>query len=95
MDKDIILEELKKNKEYFKKQFNINEIALFGSFARGEESQDSDVDILIKPDLKDFKNRYFLKEFLEDLFSREVNVLYFDSLRKFVKKEIEGDLIYA
>ena len=95
MNKDIILEELKKNKRYFKKHFDVDEIALFGSFARGEENQDSDVDILIKTDLKDFKNRYFLKEFLEHLFSREVNVLYFDSLRKFVKKEIEGDLIYA
>ena len=32
---------LKKNKQYLKKKFNVEEIGLFGSYARGEETKHS------------------------------------------------------
>lgn len=47
MDKQTIIECIKSEKPYLQKQFGVEEIALFGSFARGEEAPDSDVDILV------------------------------------------------
>lgn len=47
MNKQDIIESIKEEKPYLQKQFGVEEIALFGSFARGEEKSDSDLDILV------------------------------------------------
>lgn len=38
---------LKKNKPYLKKKFKVQEIGIFGSYARGEATKTSDIDILV------------------------------------------------
>jgi predicted nucleotidyltransferase len=55
---------------------------VFGSFARGEPSDDSDVDILVEfePGRKSFDNFLNLAEFLEELFGRKVDLLTPESL---------------
>ena len=42
-----ILQYLTENKTFFSKNFGISKIAIFGSFARGEQNETSDIDILI------------------------------------------------
>jgi len=42
-----IIQFLKKNKSYLRKHFHCSEIGLFGSNARNEQIDDSDIDILI------------------------------------------------
>ena len=71
-------------------------MALFGSFARGEENADSDVDILIS-----FKNPSLLvlsevKLLLESLFKRKVDLISENTRtsRDFMDN-IEKDLIYV
>ena len=48
MDK---LEEIKnivaQNKYYLIEKFNIDELAVFGSYSRGDENSDSDIDIMV------------------------------------------------
>lgn len=44
---------------------------------------------------KDFRRRFFLKEFLEDHFQRKVDVGYFDAVRSFIMQSVEKELIYA
>ena len=53
MMKDEIIAYLKEHKDEFMRKYGIEEIALFGSFARGEAHEESDVDIFVKmkPDL--------------------------------------------
>jgi uncharacterized protein len=93
--KDDILIYLKNNKKYLKKEFGVQKIALFGSFARGEALKGSDIDLLIDVKEKNFRNRYLLKEFLENEFKTDVDVFYFDTLRSFIKDNIKEDLVYA
>ena len=71
-------------------------MALFGSFARGEENADSDIDILIS-----FKNPSLLvlsevKLLLESLFKRKVDLISENTRtsRDFMDN-IEKDLIYV
>ena len=45
-NKDEILQTLKRHKEELYKKYGVEEIGLFGSFARGEETDKSDIDIL-------------------------------------------------
>jgi predicted nucleotidyltransferase len=48
LTKNEILKYLSKNKELFKQNFNIIRIGLFGSFARDEQTENSDIDIIIE-----------------------------------------------
>ncbi len=43
-----IKEVLKKHKEELRKQYGLKEIGIFGSYTRGEQDEESDVDILIE-----------------------------------------------
>ena len=88
-----ILRSFKKNKA---EKYQITRMALFGSFARGEENADSDVDILIS-----FKNPSLLvlsevKLLLESLFKRKVDLISENTRtsRDFMDN-IEKDLIYV
>jgi hypothetical protein len=95
MKKEDILIYLRNNKKYLRKEFGIKKIALFGSYARDEAKKRSDIDLLIEVKEKDFKNRYLLKELLKNEFNKEIDVFYYDTLRKFIKNNVQEDLIYA
>jgi predicted nucleotidyltransferase len=95
LTKKEILGFLRKNKDFFKKEFGVEAVILFGSYARGEETSTSDIDILIDVKKKSFDNRIKFKEFLEEYFKRKVDVLYRDSVRRFIMRNIKDELIYA
>ena len=91
-----IYNKLKSLKPILKEQYGIEEFALFGSQARDDYTNDSDIDILI---LKMKKKDYFLrakaKYFLEDILQRKIDIGYFDSMRNVLKQYIEKELIYV
>jgi len=95
LTKDIILEELQKNKDLLEKEFGVTRIALFGSYARNEAGENSDVDLLIESKKHSFSKRMALKHFLEEKFGRKVDVGYLNCLRPHVKEEIEEEMICA
>jgi predicted nucleotidyltransferase len=71
--------------------------ALFGSIARGESTNESDVDLLVKfPDGKSLLDLIGLKLELEDILGRDVDVLTYDSVHPLLKETIlnEQEIIY-
>jgi predicted nucleotidyltransferase len=64
------------------RRYGVERISVFGSFARGKPSDESDVDILVEfePERKSFDNFLGLAEFLEELFGRRVDLLTPESL---------------
>ena len=95
MNKEII-EKLKKLKPILRDKFGIEEFAVFGSVARGDDNENSDIDIaIIKAKEKDYFKRMDAKYYLEDLFHKEVDLGYYDSIRPIIKKRINKDLIYV
>ena len=60
---------------YLRERYAVERIGLCGSFVRGEQTGDSDVDLLVTfsetPDLLEFVN---LKRHLEDVLGREVDL---------------------
>lgn len=64
------------------RRFGVRQLSVFGSFARGEPTDESDVDILVElePDRKSLNNFLNLAEFLEELFGRKVDLLTPESL---------------
>ena len=74
--KEVTLEEIvefiKINKEEFIKKYRIDSLAIFGSFAKGKERLDSDIDIMIR--FEDFvpllKRNQYIKEIEDKLFNK-------------------------
>ncbi len=64
------------------RRFGVGRLSVFGSFARGEPKDDSDIDILVEfePGQETFDNFLGLAEFLEELFGRKVDLLTPESL---------------
>jgi hypothetical protein len=98
MTKEDILSFIKAHKHEFKNKFSVESIALFGSFAKDLQTQNSDIDILIRytknPTNVYIKKRDF-KKFLQDYFQRKVDIANEQSLRPFAKEAILKDAIYA
>ena len=48
MDKKALKEKIKELKPVLEKKYKVKSIGLFGSFARDEANEDSDIDILVE-----------------------------------------------
>jgi predicted nucleotidyltransferase len=95
MTKAEILNFLNDKKSFLKEHYQVDTIGLFGSYARDEATDESDIDLVITTPLKSFTNRYNLKKYLENAFKKPVDIGYYDSLRTFIKREIEKEIIYV
>ena len=95
LTKKEIIDFLKSMKPVFEKKYGLTKIALFGSYARDEQQLTSDIDLLIEMNVHDFDIRYDLKDFLEQHFNKKVDLLYFKSIRTYIMKSIEKDLLYV
>jgi predicted nucleotidyltransferase len=90
--------ELLKNREKVIKQKNgVKSVGIFGSYARGEEKDNGDIDVLVDfvEGAKTFDHFRDLKFFLEDLFGRKVDLVTTDALRPQLREEILKGVTYA
>ncbi len=94
MDKQEILNFLRKNKPVFKQKYNVDRIGLFGSYASDRQTEKSDIDIIVSMP-SSFDNFYDLKEFLESNFHCRVDLGLEKNMRDFIKKSIEKEIIYV
>ena len=89
-----VLEILKKEKEIIAKKYGVNTIAIFGSFARGENKESSDIDIVVDMP-SSFENFFDLKYYLEEKLNKKVDLIKKKNLRAFIKKSIQKELLYV
>ena len=80
-----------------KGRFGVAKIGIFGSFSRGEERPDSDIDVLVtfQNDKKTFDNFMGTKFYLEDLFKRKVDLVTDAALKPLIRDPILRDVVYA
>ena len=75
----------------------VKRIGVFGSFARGEQREESDVDLLIEfhAEEKTFDNFMYLAFFLEDLMQRSVELVTTESLSPYIGPHILEETEYV
>ena len=95
MTKDEILKILAKDKPQLQKQFKVRKLALFGSWARGDQRPDSDIDILVDVDPSIGLEFVTLAEKLEQLLNTSVDLISSRSITPRAIKFIEQELIYV
>lgn len=93
-----ILSFLKKNKRLLKSKYHVVRIGVFGSFARGEQTTKSDIDLLVEfenntPDL--FELKLELKEFFKTHLGIEVDICREKYIKSRFKESILKEAIYA
>lgn len=88
---------LREHEPELKRRFGIAKIGIFGSFARGEERPESDVDILVmfRDGKKTFDNFMGTKFYLEDLFKRKVDLVTDAALKPLIREPILREVVYA
>ncbi|WP_319506225.1 nucleotidyltransferase family protein [uncultured Methanolobus sp.] len=91
------LKVLKEHENVIKERFGVRKIGIFGSFARGEASDKSDVDILVEfnEGEKTFDNFMELKFYLEELFERDVDLVIETAIKPRLKNYIMREAVYA
>lgn len=83
------VETIKKKIVPILKRQGVTKAAVFGSFARGEERKNSDVDLLLKIEKdKTFFDLINLKFTLEDKLGRKVDIIEYAAIHPLIKKEV-------
>ena len=95
MERDRVLAILKSRKRRLKK-FGIHSLSIFGSVARDQAHQKSDVDILVDFDKPIGLFEYArLKMYLEEILERPVDLVTPEALRQEMREEILHEAIRA
>lgn len=94
MKRDEVLHLLSAHKAEIFSHYQLKRLALFGSTARDEAREDSDVDLLVDfSDPATFRGYFDLKFHLEALFGRDVDLVCNDAVRPLMRPGIERDAI--
>jgi len=96
--RDQILTFLSQNKTLFRDKYHIVRIGLFGSYARGEQNSDSDIDLIIEfeentQDLYDLKIQ--LKEFFRIQLGVDADICREKYIKPRFKSSILKEAVYA
>jgi hypothetical protein len=75
----------------------VGKIGLFGSFVRGEQRPDSDIDLLVEflPGMKSFDRFMELSFFLEEVLQRRVELVTIESLSPHIGPHILKEVEFA
>ncbi len=88
------INELSKRIEPTLERYGIIRAAVFGSFARGESTKSSDIDLLVEfPKSASLLDLVGLTQDLEALLHRKVDVITFDSIHPLLKDEILSEKV--
>ncbi|MBU0559889.1 MAG: nucleotidyltransferase domain-containing protein [Bacteroidetes bacterium] len=94
--KDEVLSQLQQVKPVLVSEYGLKRIGIFGSFARNEQNNDSDIDIIIEisePNFSSFAGTLIL---LENVFGKKVGLIRKHSkMRKSLVDRIEKEVIYV
>ncbi len=86
---------IKNHKRELREKFKVKRIAIFGSYARGEETPESDIDILVEFNEPVGLLFFHLEEYLTKILGVRVDLVTKDGIKKNRLKYIEKDLLYV
>jgi uncharacterized protein len=98
MTKEYIINYLKQNKIRLHNQYRVSKIGLFGSYARNEDTESSDIDIILEfenntEDLYLIKKN--LREELQAQFKKPIDICREKYIKPVFRKQILSQAIYA
>jgi len=96
MDKTYILAFLTAHKKEMEEKFGLVKIGLFGSYARDEQTQESDIDLAVEIESSNkFRSFFSMKQYLENHLQHKVDLGIESTLKPLAKKYIQKEIIYV
>ncbi len=96
MNREIIIDYLKKFKEENKSKYHIESLGIFGSVAKNNEIENSDIDVVVKLTKQDLFEIIGIKQELEEKLQTSVDVVsYREKMNAFLKKRIDAEAFYV
>lgn len=87
---------LRSHKDFFATEFKVIKIGIFGSCARGDVGEESDIDIVVELEKPDLYYLIGVKQAVEEAFGGKVDVVRLrDKMNVTLKRRIERDAIYV
>ena len=91
MKQEDVLQILKQKNTELTKQFGVKSMLMFGSLARNEATQTSDVDLLVEFNCPvGYFGLFALQDYLEKLLGCSVDLGTPNSLKPYIKERVEG-----
>ncbi|WOF17059.1 nucleotidyltransferase family protein [Methanoplanus sp. FWC-SCC4] len=93
--KSEVLAKLESHLPEIQERFGIESLGVFGSVSRGEDTPESDVDILyrFKPGIKTYHALLDLGEYLEKLFGRKVDLVSSEWMSPYLRPYVDAEVI--
>lgn len=88
-----VIETITEHKKEIKKKYGVKKIGVFGSYVRGEQTETSDVDLLVEFEKPTFDNFMDLLFFLEDLFGKTVDLTTNRGMSPYISPRIEKGVV--
>jgi uncharacterized protein len=77
-------------------EFGLKRIGLFGSYARGEDREESDIDIVVEIEKPDLFHLIGIKQAIEEVLGTRVDVVRLrETMNQALRSRIERDVIYV
>jgi len=92
---EAIMRKLGDMRQELSERFTVSRIGIFGSYSRGDDDPDSDVDIVVELVEPTFDHYMDLKFRLEEVFGRPVDLVMADTVKPRIKPIIEKEVVYA
>lgn len=93
---ELIYRTLQHHFKELQEQYSVKTLGVFGSYARGEATKSSDIDVLVEFNgALTFRNYMDLKFFIEDLFNRKVDLVIKEDIKPQIKEQILKETVYV
>jgi len=86
---------IKNHKNEIKTKYDVKRIGIFGSYAKGQQNEESDIDVLVEFGKPTFDNFMELAFYLEDLFGKKVDLLTPKSLSPYMRPSVEKEVVWC
>jgi hypothetical protein len=88
-----VVARIRAHAEELHERFGVTRIDVFGSFARGEQRPDSDVDLIVEVEQPTLETVFGAEEYLTRLMGRKADIGSFATLRPRVQPYVRGEKV--
>ncbi len=94
--KEEVIKVLKRELPYLKENYGVSSMGLFGSYSRGEETEDSDIDLLVDFERPiDYFKLIDMEDYLKEKIGVEVEIVTRPALKDRIKNRILKEVSYV
>ncbi len=93
-DLETIKQKIAQNKAYLRETYGVTEIGIFGSFARGDNDEKSDIDVVVELQKPLGLQFFSLERHLENYLGKKVDLATKKAIKPYIRERILAETVY-